>query len=213
LQEKEYFAARVAEIAEAPNKAARDRMIKALKTGNEYERKLFTGFISASRNAEAASVYAHVGKDDGGRFPLTGTGDVNDYALFSELILQINHKEGRAGFIVPTNIATDDTTKMYFSRISTTRLVSLYDFENRERIFPDVHENKQFCLISLGKSELADFCFFMTNIKHLEDERRHFTLSRSDFSLLNPNTETAPIFRSKEDAELNKKYIIKLQYW
>jgi hypothetical protein len=59
-----------------------------------------------------------VGGQDGGRYPLTGVGDVNTYALFAETILQIHSSNGRAGFIVPTGIATDDSTKAFFGHIT-----------------------------------------------------------------------------------------------
>jgi hypothetical protein len=102
----------------------------------EAEQRLYTEFIIARRTAEAASVFAHVKSEDGGRYPLTGVGDVNTYALFAETISQITHANGRAGFIVPTGIATDDSTKAYFGALATGgRLASLYDFENREAIF------------------------------------------------------------------------------
>jgi hypothetical protein len=66
-------------------------------------------------------VFAHVKGGDGGRYPLTGVGDVNTYALFAETILQITAPTGRAGFIVPTGIATDDSTKAYFGHITQKR--------------------------------------------------------------------------------------------
>ncbi|MBO0798761.1 MAG: hypothetical protein J2P31_08045, partial [Blastocatellia bacterium] len=37
-----------------------------------------------------------------------------------------------------------------------------------------------------------------------QDERRHFTLSADEIALLNPNTRTCPVFRTKRDAELTK---------
>ncbi|GHT97681.1 hypothetical protein FACS1894142_2730 [Spirochaetia bacterium] len=204
LQEEEFFAARSPEIAAAPNKAIRDRMIRALQEGNEYEKSLYAEFIQARRDAEAASLFAHVNEDAGGRFPLTGTGDVNTYALFAETILQIRHTKGRAGFIVPTGIATDDSTKNYFAKISGSSLISLYDFENREGIFPAVDSRMKFSLLSLGDGAFADLSFFLTNTTQLADTRRHFKLLREEFTLLNPNTLTCPVFRSEKDAELTK---------
>jgi hypothetical protein len=55
LQEQEFFAARSPEIANAPNKAARDRLIKALEkapTGSA-SRDLSDAFMTAKREAEA----------------------------------------------------------------------------------------------------------------------------------------------------------------
>jgi len=205
LQEEEFFAPRNSEITDAANKSVREQMIEALKQGSDYDKQLHEDFIKARRDAEAASAYAHLKKDERGRFPLTGIGDVNTYALFAETILYIKHEKGKAGFIVPTGIATDDSTKYFFAEISASNLVSLYDFENKEAIFPSVHRMFKFSLVSLGKSEFADLCFFLTNTDQLADIRRHFRLARDEFILLNPNTQTCPVFRCEKDAELTKK--------
>lgn len=49
-----------------------------------------------------------------------------------------------------------------------------------------------------------DFFFFAHHATDLEDQSRHFTLSAADIALINPNTHTCPIFRSKKDAEITK---------
>jgi hypothetical protein len=172
----------------------------------EAEKRLYAEFIQTRRTAEAASQYAHLKADAGGRYPLTGVGDVNTYALFAETISRIMAENGRAGFIVPTGIATDDSTKAYFADISQSgRLISLYDFENRQGLFPAVDSRQKFCLITLGKSDEARFSFFLTQPGQLMDEARSFTLSPEDFARINPNTRTCPIFRSRRDAELTRK--------
>ena len=118
LQEQEFFAAREPEIAQAPNAAARGRLIAKLKEAapGTRERALYEEFETAKRAAEASSVFARVAAEDGGRFPLTGRGDVNTYALFAELFASLTSKRGRAGVIVPTGIATDATTAPFFGR-------------------------------------------------------------------------------------------------
>ncbi len=222
LQEEEFFATRNQEVAAARNKAERGQRIIWLAQGMlsihlspqlghdpricETEKRTYREFIIARRTAEAASLFAHLKEDDGGRYPLTGVGDVNTYALFAETINRLIAPDGRAGFIVPTGIATDDSTKMYFSAITQeSRLVSLYDFENREAIFPGVHRSYKFCLLTLGQSSEANFSFFLTRTEQLAEEERGFSLRSEDFLRINPNTETCPIFRSKMDAELTRK--------
>ena len=222
LQEEEFFATRNRFVAEAKNKSERGQRIDWLAQGMlahnlypelahppmecEAEQRLYQDFISARRTAEAASMFAHVKGKDGGRYPFTGVGDVNTYALFAETISQITAKTGRAGFIVPTGIATDDSTKAFFGHIAQSgQLASLYDFENREAIFAGVHRSYKFCLLTLGKAEQAEFAFFLTNTQQLTDSRRRFALSAEDFSRINPNTLTCPIFRSRMDAELTRK--------
>ena len=232
LQEEEFFATRNADVAAARNKAERSQRIQWLSEGrlaqnlnfghtsapngapqlkhangpDEAERRLYREFVTARRTAEATSLFAHVSESEGGRYPLTGVGDVNTYALFAETILQIHARDGRAGFIVPTGIATDDSTKTYFGHITQSkRLVSLYDIENRDKLFPAVDSRVKFCLLTLGASEQAEFVCFATQVSQLADERRRFTLTPEDFRLINPNTLTCPVFRSKRDAELTKK--------
>jgi hypothetical protein len=221
LQEEEFFATRNRYVAEAKNKAERSQRIYWLAQGVlaqqlypelqraphecETEQRLYQEFIIARRTAEAASVFAHVKGDDGGRYPLTGVGDVNTYALFAETITQITSEKGRAGFIVPTGIATDDSTKAYFGHIAQSgKLAGLFDFENREAIFPGVHRSYKFCLLTLGKTEQAEFAFFLTKTEQLADNRRRFALSAEDFIRINPNTLTCPVFRTNVDAELTR---------
>ena len=98
LQEQEFFAPREPEIAEAPNAAARAKLIAKLKEAapGTRERALYEEFEAAKRTAKAASVFARVG----GRFALTGRGDVNTYALFAELFAGVASKRGRAGVTV-----------------------------------------------------------------------------------------------------------------
>jgi len=222
LQEEEFFATRNADVAKAKNKAERSQRIQWLSEGmlakhlspdlqhSEHESaaevRLFNEFVTAKRTAEAASAFMHVNGDEGGRYPLTGVGDVNTYALFAETINQITHVAGRAGFIVPTGIATDDSTKAFFGSITQSgRLVSLYDIENREAVFPSVHRSFKFCLLTLGRANVAEFVCFATQVSQLTDQRRRFSLTPSEFRLINPNTLTFPIFRSERDAELTKK--------
>lgn len=209
LQEQEFFAARDAAIAEAPNAAARGRLIAALAKAEpgSHERALHEEFETAKRIAEASSVFARVPEAEGGRFPLTGRGDVNTYALFAELFTRLMNGRGRAGVIVPTGIATDATTAPFFAAlVDGNRLASLIDFENRERIFPAIDSRIKFCLLTVGSEVgLARFACFLTDVSQLADPERTFTLSAADIARINPNTKTAPIFRGRFDAESTAK--------
>jgi hypothetical protein len=86
----------------------------------------------ASREAEGQSFFLR----QSGRYPLCAKGDINTYAIFAEHNRTILNPQGRAGFIVPTGIATDDTTKDYFgSLIEHNELSSFFSFENEDN-FP-----------------------------------------------------------------------------
>ena len=208
LQEQEFFATRSSEIATAPNKAARDRLIKQLAREDALptERALFVAFQNSKRESEAISQFVRTG----GRFPLTGVGDINTYAVFAETFLRLVGPKGRAGLIVPTGIATDNSTKAFFDQTVTgNRLVSLYDFENREGVFQGVHRSYKFCLLTLGGADRpcpdAEFAFFLHQTEQLGERERRFTLSAEDFTLFNPNTRTCPVFRTRRDMEIARK--------
>jgi hypothetical protein len=205
LQEQEFFAALDPEIAIAPNAAARGRLIAALAKAEPgtRERALHEAFETAKRLAEASSVFAR----EGGRFPLTGRGDVNTYALFAEHFANLASPRGRAGVIVPTGIATDATTAPFFAAlIDGKRLARLVDFENRAGIFPAIDSRIKFSLLTIGRGiEAAEFAFFLTDATQWAEPERRFTLSPADIARINPNTKTAPVFRARADAELTAK--------
>ena len=202
LQEREFFAQHDEAIATAPTAATRRQMIAELKSNNPALR---VAFEAALRHADGTS--ALLRRSD--RFPLAGRGDVNTYAVFIELMKGGISPTGRVGAIVPTGIATDATTKHLFGHlVDNNRLASLFDFENRNVIFPGVHRSQKFCLLTLTGIRLtaprAVFAFFALDTADLDDTERQFTLTPDDLQLINPNTKTCPIFRTVRDAEITK---------
>ncbi len=227
LQEEEFFATRHRDVAQAKNKAERSQRIQWLAEGMlakhlfphfehaphewEAEQRLYAEFINARRTAEAASVFAHVKGEDGGRYPLTGVGDVNTYALFSETIRQITSPNGRAGFIVPSGLATDNSTKDFFGDlISKNSLHSFFEFEN-EGFFPGAGQGHMLrfaltTIVGLAQQVMqTKYMFQGKKLEHLNDPDRIFTLNPEDIQRVNPNTLTCPNFQSGFDAELTKK--------
>lgn len=203
LNDKEFFATRAPEIAQAATGALRERLIAGLagEPVGTPARRIHDDYVAASHLSEATSAYAH----SSGRFPLTGTGIVNLYALFAEVALRIGHPGGRAGLVLPSGIASDAGTAPFFRYVAEGRLASLIDFENREKLFEAVDSRMKFCLLTIGRVPEAKLAFFLTQPEQRFDDRRRFTLSADDLIRLNPNTGTAPIFRSKADAELTAK--------
>lgn len=198
LSEEEFFASRAPSVAAL----AGEKRKKAIAELERTAPWLWEQFHGVKRQYDAANLYFRAG----GRFPLSAFGKLNTYALFAEAFLQAISPNGRAGFIVPTGIATDDSTKAYFSHIASGgRLASLNDFENSDAVFPSVHRSYKFALITLAATPQAEFVCFATQVEHLSDPRRRFTLAPDDFALINPNTRTCPVFRSERDAELTKK--------
>lgn len=203
LQEKEWFAQRVPEVAEAPNAAARTKLINALKTERP---QVYADFQRDLRQAEGESHFIRAS----GRYPLTGRGDVNTYTIFSEANRDSINSHGRMGIIVPSGIVTDDTTKYFFQDlIAKNALKSVTSFENEEHIFLNVHNAFKFCLLNVTGSDIInhmiEMIFFVRNLEEINDSSKKYRLQSQDFALFNPNTLTCPTFRTFRDFEIARR--------
>ena len=197
LQEQEFFAKREPTIATARNAAERKKLIAALPATNSV---LWKEWTSATRIAQGQSHFVR----QSGRYPLCGKGDVNTYALFAEHNWSVLAPRGRAGFIVPSGIVTDDTTKAYFQALlDRSVLASVHHFENESLVFKGLEHRYRFVLLTIGESRQADMVFYARRAVDLDDRWRHFALAPDGFATLNPNTRTCPTFRSQRDADLN----------
>lgn len=204
LQEKEFFEGRDDAITNASNASVRKKLISGLEKSNI---PLWVAYRNALHASESESHFFR----NSGSYPLGGRGDINLYQIFAERMRHLIDNKGRAGVIIPTGIATDDTCKFLFSDlVNHNQIASLFDFENRKALFPEVHRSYKFCLLTLrgeedSQEKPAIFAFFLLNPDDLQDEEKVFELSSEDFALLNPNTRTCPVFRSRTDADLTRK--------
>lgn len=199
LQQVEWFAVRRPEIASAQRAADRKRLIRKLdETGDP----LAAEFSRASKRAGATLDMARTCGD----YPKLSKGDVNLYSLFVERAFDLVNPEGVIGLLTPSGIASDKTSAPFFRSVATEgRLRALYDFENKKVFFPDVHASFKFSVFVGGRastSERARCAFYIHSVEELDDDQRCFPLAAQDFARVNPNTGTAPIFRSQRDAEL-----------
>jgi hypothetical protein len=199
LGEQEYFAARSPDIA-AMSGDARKKAIARLET--EHPR-LWEEFVVDKRAFEASNGYFRAS----GRFDLTAVGKINSYALFAEHFERLTNAQGRAGVMVPTGIATDTTTSAFFCNLmDRSRLTLIYSFYEIRGWFKDTDDRKSFCVLGIGSTNgAAEFCFDIRQIDELDNPERRFTLTAEKIARINPNTKTAPVFRSRADAELTAK--------
>ena len=206
LQQVEWFASRRREIALAQRAADRKRMIADLEKAGD---PLAHDFATASERAAAATRMVRTSGD----YPLLSSGDVNLYSLFVERSMTIVKPDGMVGLLTPSGIASDKTAARFFKGISTQgKLRALYDFENRrtryemQPFFPDVDSRFKFCAFIASPTPTeetpAKCAFFLQGVAELDDPERCFPLTAEDFDRVNPNTGTAPIFRTRRDAEL-----------
>jgi hypothetical protein len=202
LKAKEFFASRNQDIVDAKNASIRSELIAKLASGDQQQQNLFRAYQIALYGADASSNFAKFS----GRFPFSAKGNINLYALFAELFSQAIVHQSRSGVILPTGIATDESTKEFFNTLVENHIIySLFDYENREKLFPAVDSRMKFCLLTIGENDSTNLGFFATRPELFKDSRRCFSMTPDDFSLINPNTKTCPVFRTRKDAELTKK--------
>ena len=203
LQEVEWFATRSPELAHAQTAAARKIGVEQLRaTGSP----LAFEFDAAKAQSEALSKTVRAS----GHYPLLGGGDINLYSLFVERAMGLVKPDGIVGLLTPSGIYADKTASKFFRSVSTSgRLGGLFDFENRKIFFKDIHASFKFCALIFGGEERrfngTRCAFFLHDSQTIEDPERCFTLTPADFARVNPNTGTAPVFRTRRDAEITRR--------
>lgn len=199
LQQVEWFAARRPEIAGTQRASDRARLISRLKADAD---PLWDDYAHADARAADAARMARAS----GHYPLLSRGDVNLYSLFVERARALAKPNGMIGLLVPSGIASDLSASAFFREIATGgHLKALSDFENKKVFFPDVHASFKFCALSFSPERTftaATCAFFLHDVRHRLDPERGFAISAADFAKVNPNTGTAPIFRSRRDMAL-----------
>ena len=205
FEDQKYFSVVEPAIAKLAGAARRARVTTWIDEYPEEGQR----YLTTRRAVKARFHFAA----DSGAFPLCGRGltvkGVNSLQtdhLFTERFLTITSPTGRVGCVVPSTIATGAGAQHLFADITRRGAVSvLYDFENRKPLFPGVDSRYNFCILVLvgreGRERDARFAFFLSDVDELGPERL-FALSPEEIALINPNTGSLPIFRSRHDADL-----------
>jgi hypothetical protein len=192
FEERAYFAERRPEIYGESNQSRRRSMIERL--ANEAP-DLYATWEKSRRQADAE---AHILRSSG-RYPLSAFDKFNVYAVFLELSAQLYATRGRVGIIVKAGFITDSLCSTLFSTLMKKRMVSqVFEFENRAKLFEDVHPQERFALVCLSHQvEATDFCFDNQLISDIREADRHVPISYEDVRRLSPNTASCPKFPSQ----------------
>lgn len=200
MEDEKWFVGQDESIVKAANQAARNRLISKLERDNP---ELYEKYMKARHKISSQANFIK----NSGRFPLTAVGKIDLYPLFAEHCLNCSREAW--GLVLPTGIAVNDSTKDLFAKlVDENRLISMYDFVNREKLF-DIASLARFCLLTAGcaQNEPRNVSggFYLTRLDHLLDPSRIYTLDTQDFIKLNPNTKNCPVFRTSHDAALTAK--------
>lgn len=199
FQEKEWLATRRPDLASATSAASRRR---GLEQACSSDPRLHAELLAHRRRTEGRLLFLRCS----GRYPLCGQGDINAFAVFAELAGALLAPRGRAGCVVPTSIATGATTRHFFQHLmEERRLVSLYDFRNRRRLFRQVSTLQTFALLTTAGQAQASaprFAFGLQDPVQLAEPGRVVRLTAAQVQQINPSSGTCPVFRSEADARL-----------
>ena len=203
LQEVEWFATRDPELALAPTAAVRKAAVQRLRKQGAV---MADQFDAAKEQAEGLSRMIR----SSGHYPLLSGGDINLYSLFVERAMTLLKPDGLVGLLTPSGIYADKTAAKFFKSVSTGgRVAGLFDFENKKIFFKDVHASFKFCALIFGgedrRFDETKCAFFLHDTRTVDDPDRCFSLTPDDFARVNPNTCTAPVFRTRRDAEITRR--------
>ena len=202
LQEVEWLAMRGSDLARAPTAAVRRAGLEQLRAVGDL---LVQDFDEARERADSLSKFVR----GSGQYPLLARRDINLYSLFVERAMSLVKSEGFVGLLTQSGIYADKTAEHFFKSVSTSgRLSGIFDFENKKIFFKDVHASQKFCALIFGGADRrfdeTECAFFLHDTESVRDPESSFSLTPEDFALVNPNTGTAPVFRTRRDAETTR---------
>lgn len=201
LRDGEFFSGVSSDFMLAETSSARSRVLKTIEAEkpdiwDEYQ-------TSLERYRRERSFMMN-----SGRFPFSARGSINLYKLVLEASHCMVTSSGRVGMVVPSSFVSDSSTSEHFIHLLRDgRLSTVYDFENRQRLFPEVDGRFKFALITIKgqpdrTSSSCNFVFWAHSVDDLRDPERRIRLSYAEMLELNPISATAPVFRSRKDLEL-----------
>lgn len=206
FEDKKYFSVVEPSIAALTGQTRRARITEWQRENPDEGGR----YRAARRKVKSTLQFA----SNSGAFPLSakgltvpGVNSLQTDRLFAELFVRIAAAFSRLGCIIPTAIATGAGGQYLFGDLTKRGgVASLYDFENRKPLFSAVHRSYSFCLLSVAgkalREPVARYAFFLGDTSDLDDPGRVFALSPEEIALINPNTGTLPIFRTRRDADL-----------
>ena len=209
FEDKKYFSVVEPSIALMTGQARRDRIAEWVRENPEAGER----YNAARRKVKATFLFASKsGVTPKAAEGLTADG-VNSLAvdqLFAERFATIGAPDGMVGCVIPSAIAFGAGGQFLFAELTgRSAVASLYDFENRRKLFPAVDSRQKFCLLALVGKALrvpeARYGSFLLDPAELDDPETVFTLTPAEIEAINPNSKTLPIFRRRRDAALTSE--------
>ena len=181
----------------ASSKTDRENIIKIADPQNAvYYMSLSDDYIHSKENIRKSSMFSE-----------SSCGELNTYALFTELCRRMVKPSGVASIIVKSSLVKMPVYSRFFESLTKSGdLYGLYMFSNKNKIF-NIDSREEFSVIYMTKNRNS-----LLNVALNLTDYRDFTtkstipLSFQDLAILNPDTKMMPNIKSNNDLQ----FLIKL---
>ena len=199
FEERKFFKTFYPSISEIPQKNIRQSAIENYKELNSNCYEWYTQ-ISNDYSMFRHSLLKHP------YIRKSRSGELNTYALFTELSLNIMDECGVSGQIVKSAIVTSPANKTLFQHmVANKNIASICLYENALRIF-NIDSRERFCVIILTKTQnkTIEIIAGAREITDIHSLKRNL-LEKDDIKAINPYTLMLPNVSRNEDLEVLKK--------
>jgi len=166
-----------------------------LQESSQMNKEYYNDFLEDYRSAKST-----IKKDS--RFEKSGCGELNTYALFTELCLNSLSEKGIAGIIIKSSLVKMPVYSGFFKKLTeNNRLYELYMFVNRKKIF-SIDSREEFSVIFLKSGNKGQFglALNLDNYESFADKEKIY-ISYKLLNELNPDTGMIPNVNSHEELE------------
>lgn len=187
LEERSFFYSLDSGIASCSNKHDRKKLISRLSDDAPL---LYSCFCRAQGDLEQAK--ALIGSHP--YFANSAHGEINTYALFTELALNKVRPRGVIGLLVKTALVSTSANRRIFHKLARQQhLISIADFINTAKIFV-IDSRERFCYILLGDNKRSSFYYGgpFVRARQITEMCNYWEFPFAAIDMLNPETGTLP---------------------
>lgn len=195
LEEKKFFKSIYAPISEIAQKNHRLAAINKLEEELPYVYQYYSNIASDYLNIKKI-----IAKNKALQFSLSG--ELNTYALFSELSTAILKQNGLSALVLKGAIVTSSNNSKLFNYFNSSNLIrSIHCFDNKNKIF-NIDSREKFCVIIFEKYGKKSFELAMglIDIKEMLSAEM-IQIDAEMLLILNPETCLLPNITNKADID------------
>jgi len=191
-EDRGFFKSIAPKIAELSRKNDREKSIQNIK---KNQVQLYQYYLNHKLSLEKCKLM--IKKDK--KFFNSNSGELNTYALFTELAEKHSSKYGVIGLILKSAIVTSQVNKKLFCYLlNSSKIRYVFDFINSSKIF-DIDGRERFCFLVLGKNEVDGFNFVtnLTSVNELITLKNIVKIKKKHLEVINPLTKMLPNTKDK----------------